>query len=332
MNIYIAMGNTAVRDSFFTPNALEKVRELGDIRLFDGPELCCGKETLMKELEETEVLFTGWGAPRIDEEILAHARRLKIHAHVGGSVAPYISKEEYDRGIRVLSGNDLYAKSVAEGCLTYTLMALRQLPGVISFMQKEGWKPDVVMDNGLIGKKVGLVGYGAIARYYAELLKWFQVDLSVYSGHISEEELHRIGARRASKEEIFANCDVISLHSALNDANYGMITSDLIKLIKKDALFVNTARAGLIDSASLMAELETGRFRAVLDVYDEEPLPLDSPYRRMPNVMLLPHVAGPTSDMREVVVLSLAEDILKIDRGEPARHSIPYDYAIRMTK
>ena len=332
MNIYVAMGNTAVRDSFFTPNALDVVRELGKVRLFDRPELSCGRETLMEELEETEVLFTGWGAPRIDQEILEHAKHLKIHAHVGGSVASYISREEYDRGILVLSGNDLYAKSVAEGCLTYTLMALRRLPEVMSIMKKEGWKPDVVTDNGLIGKKVGLVGYGAIARYYAELLRWFQVDLSVYSGHISDEELHRIGARRASKEEIFAECDVISLHSALNDANYGMITGDLLKLIKKDALFVNTARAGLIDSAAFMAELETGRFRALLDVYDEEPLPKDSPLRRMPNVMLLPHVAGPTSDMREVVVLSLAEDIRKIGRGEPARHSIPYDYAIRMTK
>ncbi len=332
MKVYIAMGSTAVRESFFTPNALKKVKELGEVRLFDRPALSCTREVLMEELEETEVLFTGWGAPRIDEEILAHARHLKVHAHVGGSVAPYISREEYDRGICVLSGNDIYARSVAEGCLTYTLMALRRLPDVMSVMKKDGWKPDVVTDQGLTGKKVGLVGYGAIARYYAELLKWFRTELYVYSGHISEDELGRIGAKRASKEEIFAKCDVISLHSALNDANYGMITGDLIRLIKKDALFVNTARAGLVDTKALMEELATGRFRAVLDVYDEEPLPMDSPYREMPNVMLLPHVAGPTLDMREVVVLSLAEDIQRLIKGDATRHSIPYDYAIRMTK
>lgn len=332
MKVYIAMGNTAVRESFFTPNALKKMEELGEVRLYGQPELSCGKEMLMEEIGETEVLFTGWGAPRIDEEILAHAKHLKIHAHVGGSVASYISREEYDRGICVLSGNDIYARSVAEGCLTYTLMALRQLPSVMSAMKEKGWKPDVVADQGLTGKKVGLVGYGAIARYYAELLRWFQVELYVYSGHISEEELSRIGAKRATKEEIFSNCDVISLHSALNDANYGMITGNLIRLIKKDALFVNTARAGLIDTKAFMEELRTGRFKAVLDVYDQEPLPMDSPYRQMPNVMLLPHVAGPTLDMREVVVLSLTKDIQKFRKNEPLHHRIPYDYAIRMTK
>lgn len=332
MKIYIAMGETAVRDSFFTPDALEKVRQLGEVKLCNQPQLSCSKEELLKEIGEIDILFTGWGAPRIDSEILAHAKSLKIHAHTGGSVAPFISKEEYDRGIQVLSGNDLYARSVAEGCLAYTLMALRRLPKVISDMKNEGWKPEIIKDNGLIGKKVGLVGYGAIAKYYAELLQWFQTDLCVYSSHVSDQELNRIHAKRASKEEIFASCDVISLHSALNDANRGMITGSLLKLIKKDALFVNTARAGLIDSPAFLEELETGRFRAVLDVYDQEPLPMDSPLRNLPNVMLLPHVAGPTFDMRKAVVLSLAQDIQNILEGRQSRHSIPYEHAVRMTK
>ena len=332
MKIYIAMGSGDVRDSFFTPAALEKVKELGEVRLFPESRLSCSKEELMREIGDAEVLFTGWSAPRVDQEVLNCAPNLKIHAHVGGSVAPYTSREEYDRGIHILSGNDLYARSVAEGCLTYTLAALRRVPEVVAVMKETGWRPDVEVDKGLIGKKVGLVGYGAIARYYAELLRWFQVELYVYSGHISDEELARIGARRASKEEIFAGCDVISLHSALNDANRGMITKDLVRLIKKGALFVNTARAGLMDTEAFMEELETGRFQSVLDVYDEEPLPMDSRYRRMPNVILFPHVGGPTFDMRELVVSSLAEDIKRISRGEQPYNAIPYEHAVRMTQ
>lgn len=221
---------------------------------------------------------------------------------------------------------------MAEGCLAYTLTALRRLPEVLSEMREGGWKPEVLKDSGLFGKKVGLVGYGAIARYYAELLQWFQPELYVYSSHISDQELNRIHAKRAAKEEIFASCDVISLHSALNDANHGMITGSLLKRIKKDALFVNTARAGLIDTPALLEELKTGRFRAVLDVYDQEPLPMDSPYRSLSNVMLLPHVAGPTFDMRQTVVLSLAQDIQTILEGGQSRHGIAYEHAVRMTK
>ena len=332
MKIYVAMGETAIRDSFFTPKALEKVRRLGEVKLYNRPQLSCSKEELTEEIGEADILFTGWGAPRIDQEVLEHAGSLKIHAHTGGSVAPFISKEEYDRGIHVLSGNDVYARSVAEGCLAYTLTALRRLPEVLSEMREGGWKPEVLNDSGLFGKKVGLVGYGAIARYYAELLQWFQPELYVYSSHISDQELNRIHAKRASKEEIFASCDVISLHSALNDANHGMITGSLLKRIKKDALFVNTARAGLIDTPALLEELKTGRFRAVLDVYDQEPLPMDSPYRSLSNVMLLPHVAGPTFDMRQTVVLSLAQDIQTILEGGQSRHGIAYEHAVRMTK
>lgn len=330
--IYIAMGDGAIRDSFFTPHALEKVRELGEVRLPTHKGTAGSKEQLMEEIGDAEILFTGWNAPAVDAEVLACAPNLKIHAHVGGSVAPYVSKEEYERGIRVLSGNDLYAKSVAEGCLAYTLTALRRITEVAAYMKEQGWRPEVVDDRGLIGRKVGLVGYGAIARYYAELLRWFQVELYVYSGHISEEELERIGARRASKEEIFSECDVISIHAALNEANRGTITGELLKRIKKGALFVNTARAGLVDTEALMDELATGRFRAVLDVYEEEPLPMDSRYRGYPNVLLFPHVGGPTLDMRERVVTALAEDIRRIGRKEPPVHAIPYEYAVRMTR
>ena len=97
-------------------------------------------------------------------------------------------------------------------------------------------------------------------------------------------------------------------------------------------MFVNTARAGLIDTPALLEELKTGRFRAVLDVYDQEPLPMDSPYRSLSNVMLFPHVAGPTFDMRQTVVLSLAQDIQTILEGGRSRHSIAYEHAVRMTK
>lgn len=332
MKIYVAMGDCEIRDSFFTTKALKELQQLGEVELFGGTALSSSKEELIREIKDADVLFTGWGAPAVDQEVLDSAPKLKIHAHVGGSVAANTSKEEYDRGIYVLSGNDLYARSVAEGCLTYTLLALRGAPEVVSQMQETGWREDVIKDKGLIGKKVGIVGYGAIARYYVDLLQWFQVDLYVYSKHISDEELVRIGAKKASKEEIFAECDVISLHSALNDENRGMITKDLFARIKDGALFVNTARAGLMDTEAFLDELEKGRFQAVLDVYDVEPLPMDSRYRKCANVILFPHVAGPTFDMRELVVMALIEDIKRIENGLKPLNEIPYSYAVRMTR
>ena len=129
--------------------------------------------------------------------------------------------------------------------------------------------------------------------------------------------------------KVFIN--LVSEHSALNEENRGSITGKLISGIQDGALFVNTARAGLIDEEPFLKELQKGRFKAVLDVYTNEPLPVDSPYRDLKNVILFPHMAGPTFDMREKVVFELLKDIIRVENSEPLKNEIPYKYAIRMT-
>jgi phosphoglycerate dehydrogenase-like enzyme len=331
MKFLITMGKGEIRNSFFTERAIAEIQKYGEIVYNDTDSLAMNKEMLMEKIKGVDVLFSGWAAARVDADVLACADKLKIHAHTGGSVANFISKEEYDRGIVVLSGNNTYAKSVAEGCLCYTLMGLRRVDKYLNAMRDGGWKPAQDFNQGLIGKKIGIVGYGAIARYYVDLLKWFNPDLYVYSKYSTEEELLRIGAKKASLEEVFTNCDVISLHSAMIEENRGMITAELLSKIKEGALFVNTARAGLVDNVALVEELKTGRFNAALDVYINEPLEAESLLRTLPNVMTFPHVAGPTFDMREKVIYDLLNDIKRINKGEQPENQIHYEYAIRMT-
>ena len=110
-----------------------------------------------------------------------------------------------------------------------------------------------------------------------------------------------------------------------------MIGEALLKKIKPGALFVNTARGQLVEKEALYRELATGRFRAVIDVYHDEPLPKEDELRKMPGVMLFPHTAGPTFDMREQVTLRLIQDVENIYAGKPYRDAIPYEYAVRMS-
>ncbi|MBT9780042.1 hydroxyacid dehydrogenase [Clostridium sp. MCC353] len=331
MKILVTVGAGEVKDSFFTPKAKAALEALGDVEYNDTGRQAYTKEELIEHIKDVDILVTGWKTPRIDEDVLKAANRLKIHAHTGGTVATMICKEEYDRGIIVLSGNDLFAKSVAEGCLAYTLMSLRCLYDEVNSIKNDGWRRVPGNNSGMIGKKIGIVGYGAIAKYYIDLLKWFQPEILVASKYITGEEAEQKGVRIASAEEIFETCDIISLHGALNKETRGMITEDLLKRIKPGALFVNTARAGIVDEEAMMKELKTGRFKAILDVYHQEPLPADSELRNLDNVLLFPHMAGPTFDMREKVTLKLAEDILAILEGRPYEDGIPYEYAVRMT-
>ena len=323
MKILVTVGDGEVKESFFTPKAKAALEALGDVEYNDTGRQAYTKEELIEHIKDVDILVTGWKTPRIDEDVLKAANRLKIHAHTGGTVATMICKEEYDRGIIVLSGNDLFAKSVAEGCLAYTLMSLRCLYDEVNSIKNNGWRRVPETNSGIIGKKIGIVGYGAIAKYYIDLLKWFQPEILVASRYITKEDAKQRDVRIASAEEIFETCDVISLHAALNKENRGMITGELMKKIKPGALFVNTARAGIVEEKAMIQELKTGRFRAVLDVYHQEPLP--------DNVLLFPHMAGPTFDMREKVTLKLAEDIRAILEGRPYEDGISYEYAVRMT-
>jgi phosphoglycerate dehydrogenase-like enzyme len=328
----VAMGRGPDRDSFFTPQAIAELRGLGELSFVDAGRTEGGREAFLRALPGTELLFTGWGSPRVDREALDAAPALSIHAHAGGSVAPFVSREEYERGVVVLTGNEIFARSVAEGCLAYTLVGLRRLSRYGDAVARGGWRPAIEgRSEGLCGKRVGLVGFGAIAEHYSRFLSPFGVELSIASRHVDPAHAAELGARVVGIEELFSECEVVSLHSALNSSTRGMIDSELLGSIPDGALFVNTARAGLVDGAALLREIGTGRFHAVLDVFDEEPLGADSPYRTLSNVTIFPHVAGPTHDVRERVVSALVEDVRRLRGGEGARRAVSWEHALRMT-
>lgn len=331
MKILVSIGAGMVKDSFFTPQVIERLETIGTVVYNETGNQEFTKQELIDHIVDVDVLFSGWGTPTIDSEVLQYANNLKIHAHTGGSVASYISKEEYERGIIVLSGNDIFAKSVAEGCLCYTLMALRRNDEFLASMKNGGWRLENGWNHGLIGKKVGIVGFGAISKYYMKLLSWFEPELYIASRYVTEEEACGYGAKMVTLEKIFSECDIISLHAAWNQDTEEMIGENLLQSIKPGALFVNTARGQLVQKEAMYRELRTGRFRAVLDVYHEEPLPEEDELRRLPNVMAFPHMAGPTFDMREQVTLRLIKDIENIFAGKAYQDEIPYEYAVRMS-
>lgn len=114
--------------------------------------------------------------------------------------------------------------------------------------------------------------------------------------------------QRADLAEIFSTCDIISLHTAYNEYTRHMVNAELLSKIKEGALFVNTARGGLVDEEALVRELRTGRFRAVLDVFETEPLPAESGLLNLENVLLMPHMCGPTVDRRAHIAAALLEE------------------------
>ncbi|MFA7637510.1 MAG: NAD(P)-dependent oxidoreductase, partial [Monoglobales bacterium] len=232
---------------------------------------------------------------------------------------------------RTLTGNYLFAKSVAEGCLAYTLCAMRELERFMSQVRAGGWNENW-RNRGLFGKKIGLVGFGQIAKNYVEMLKPFDMEILINSGHMTDEEAATYGAKIASKEEIFSTCDIVSLHMGLNEKTKGSITRELMRLMKPESLLVNTARGDVVDEAAMTELLAEGRFWAAIDVFTQEPLPLDDKLRTLKNAILIPHMGGPTIDMREYIVCSFAKDIEAFAKGEPMANEIGVECVGRMSK
>lgn len=332
MEILVTQPVGVTRDSFITQRVREQLSKLGNVE-YNTTEKDFTKEELREKLMGKDVVITGWGTNMMDKSVLEGNDTLKIIAHTGGTVSSIVDDYAYSKGIRVMSGNDVYAESVAEAIVAYSLLGLRKIPKFMNIMKDNGWYNGVYIWEGLLDQTIGFVSFGMIPKHLVRLLKPFRVKIKVYSGHISDEELEEYGMERATLEEVFSTCKIISIHSALNEKTYHSINKELLERIPDGAVLINTSRGAVIDEDALVEELKKERFTAVLDVYEHEPLPENHPLRNnMPNVYAIPHMGGPTYDRREYVTLALAEDIENFYAGKPLRMEISSQYRAYMTK
>ena len=327
MKILISeMRPTETHRTFFTNRAMTALNGLGEV--VSGRFT---REELRDSLRGADVLMCGWGVPVMDEDLLQNADRLKLVLYTGGSVAGFMTEELVKRGITVCSGNRLYASSVAEGTIGYILLAQRRLPKIIRETEEQGWAAEYYTD-GIRFKTVGLIGFGMVAKELAKMLRAFDCRVKIASDWFTEDMEEEYRAEKATMDEIFSTCDIVSLHESLTPETVHMIGRRQFGLMKQDALFVNTARGPIIVEEELAEAVRFGHIRAVLDVYDREPLPMDSCLRGLENLILIPHRGGPTVDVREYVTLALIDDLKRFGNGEKPEHEIPWEYARHMTR
>jgi len=172
----------------------------------------------------------------------------------------------------------------------------------------------------LEGHTLGLVGLGRLGANVARTGLSFGMDVIAWSQNLTEERCREAGARLVTKEELFSQSDVISVHYVLSPRSRGMIGASDLALMKPTALFINTSRGPLVDEAALIDALERRRIAgAGLDTFDEEPLPLDHPFRRLDNVLATPHIGYVTSDNYRIFYGDALEDVLAFAAGQPLR-------------
>ncbi len=328
--ILVTVPRGPVFDTFFDSGLMKELEGLGDVEWNEEGRHFTSDE-LRDRLAGKEVCITGWGSPILEEAVLEKAGSLRLVAHNAGSIRPYVTDAVYGRGVRVCSGNRVFAESVAEGVIAYALASLREIPRYSTELAGGKW-PESFNNRGLLDRSVGIVGYGMIAEYVVKMLQPFHTPIKVFSRHVSPEALAEYGMERAELAEIFATCDVISLHSGMTPENHHLVTEELLMSMKDGALLINTARGAVIDEPALARVLRRRpEISAALDVYETEPLPGDSPLLDCKNALLMPHMGGPTIDRRRAVTRYLIGDIRRFLRGEPMGCEISPSRASKMS-
>jgi len=330
MNILVNMP-WDLHDTFVTDEVKHKLERLGNVEYNKSGAFYNGAE-LREKLRNVDVLITGWGNPKMDKSVF-EGTNVKVIAHTGGTVGNLIDMNVYDTDVKVISGNNYYAESVAEGVLAYMLFMLRRMDFYSSELAGGTWHDaGSTLTEGLLDQTVGIVSLGAISKLVIQMAKPFRIKFKVFSTTRDEAIAKELGIEYASLEEVFSTCKIISVHTARHPDTFHMIDAPLLKLIQDGAIFINTARGDIVNEAALAEELKSGRFRALLDVYEVEPLPTDSPLIGLENVRLFPHIAGPTFDRRSKITEFLVDDVERFFlSGESLENEIVKSVAERMT-
>lgn len=332
LTIYNSMPlNSPEFSTFWGKKEIELLKRIGNV-FWNHSSSPPKVNELSQALEGVDILIAGWGCPQLTEDILQKADKLRLVVYSGGSVHSLVSPELYRRGITVLSGNQLFARSVAEGVIAYILCAQRKLHQYSNCIAQDAW-PNNFYNYNLREKKIGLLGYGMVVQELIPLLKAFHCDIRIWLDYVPAFPVKNDSVTIVSTlEELFSECEIVSVHCGMRPALFHLVDERLLRFLPPNALFLNTARGQLVDTEALCRVFsQRNDLRGVLDVYEQEPLPATSPLTKLSNLLLIPHMAGPTIEYRRTVMNELLLDIMRFTCKQPVRYCISAQYAQNMS-
>lgn len=286
------------REPFSLIYGPEQIKELETLIDFPFASPVTAPETLDPETRDSiEVIFSGWGVPRMDRSFLDLFPNLKAVFHGAGSIKSFVSDTLWDRGIRVSSAAKCNAIPVAEYTLSQIIFCLKHgWQTALELREKKIYRERDDRIPGLVGSTVGILSLGHTGREVVKRTQRLDLNILAYDPFASEEDARRLGVKLCSLEDVFAQSHVVSCHTPLLPETTGLIRQSHFESMPSGASFINTARGAVVNEPELIAALENRPdIFAVLDVTYPEPPAADSPLLSLPNAIVTPHIAGSLS-------------------------------------
>ncbi len=299
----------------FSPEHFERLSSFGDLRIYDRNEYD-DRDYVLQFIKDSNLIITAWGSPKIDDEMIRLCPNLRGIIHAGGGIKGLLSDEFIKRDLFISSANGALADGVAESTVAMAVAACKGMFTLPNDARNGLWYENRSKVKDFYDIKVGIVSVGDIGRRVIKLLKSYEVDILAYDPFVSAEEMSMLGAKKCEFEYLLAESDVISIHTPDIPATDNMFNRENLHLIKDGAVVINTARANVIDDDAFIEELNKNRFMAVLDVAKTAPNDKNHPYRKLPNVVLFPHIAGAVSNGCRRMGKFAVEEAARLYQGE----------------
>ncbi len=302
---------------------IEMIKEYYDVEVW--PEYTPPpREVLLEKVKDIDALVSLL-TDKVDCELLDNAPRLRIVAQYAVGFDNIDLECATKKGVYVTNTPGVLTQSVAEFTWGLILAVTRRIVEADNFVRsgewwntKTGWHPLMLLGMELKGKTLGIIGMGRIGRTVARIARGFDVRILYYDVYRLPEEMEKeLEAKYVDLDTLLRESDIVSIHVPLTPQTYHLIGERELKLMKKTAYLINTARGKVIDTNALVKALEEGWIAgAGLDVFEQEPLPPDNPLTKFKNVVLAPHIASATVEARTGMAELVAKNLIAFYKGE----------------
>ncbi len=305
----------------FNNRKLATDEEVTDVMLKteqEGPESVSAGEEFIKAVEDVDILMVH--LTPVNKEVIDSAKKLKLVGVMRGGCDSVNVELLAKKNIPVVNAPWRSSYAVADFTVGMILSETKNIAKSHHKLMEGNWSKDYPNNKNytdMRNRTIGIIGFGYIGQLVAKNLSGFGSKILVHDPFMDNDCIESMGYKPVTIEELLKSCDVVTLHLRCSEKTMNFIGEKELSMMRPDATLINTARAGLINQEALIDALKNHRILgAAIDVYEEEPLSADNPYRSLDNITLTPHLAGTSNDTFTNGLEIVTENVYRYLKGE----------------
>jgi D-3-phosphoglycerate dehydrogenase len=300
------------------PEGIELLRAIGDVEVKTGQ----AADALVASIENYDALVVR-SETKVTRAIIEAGVRLQVIGRAGVGVDNIDLEAATERGVIVVNAPQGNTIAAAEHTIALLMALARHIPQADASMRAGKWDRKSYVGTEVRGKTLGVIGLGPIGSEVARRGVGLDMRVLGHDPYVAEERTRSLGAEPADFETLIAVADFISVHVPMTAATKGMISTEQFVRMKDGVRLLNVARGGIIDEAALAAAVQSGKVAgAAVDVFTAEPIDPENPLLGDPRIITTPHLGASTAEAQERVAVDVAEQIVDVLAGRPARYAV----------